>query len=500
MDTKITDALDAFSQEALCTWLNRPGASTAVAALAISAIAVPDPVTTLAGLGLLATQMGCAFNPTDPEIKTDCQDGWRGIWYDVSNCEDQSGYNEVYIWQNVGGVESWRNWTNLAGYTFMVRWAETGVNTYECSLSRRAQGSTSPSWDSVLKASSSIPCLEIRQDREIDLTCVGKPSTGPPPPYVGPSAELNCTLKAELQNYQFLPNGNLVPVIKYTNLSATRSDPSNPEISGCNWYGDLIYTGGGGGEPPTVGPLPPAYDGPPGGPAVPDWLQDFFSGLASELIASEIAKLFEQPVPGITYLMEAPCDKDAEGNPLIWQKVIPEAPIFDALGYRITALNEQIGQHLAWKTPTCNENVEPEGNFRTISFRSVSTSPYGNSRLRKRFRYRSTSGLGLGEIIDYWKDFTFQSGSVVVGHVGSSWGSPQVWAASEDEGKRVIRHAAGEAGIDPDQVGRWAIGSSSSSRFGVSDTMKVDTTGGYYWITSRDGSDNRPVVALTSDL
>jgi hypothetical protein len=33
----------------------------------------------------------------------------------------------------------------------------------------------------------------------------------------------------------------------------------------------------------------------------------------------------------------------------------------------------------------------------------------------------------------------------------------------------------------------------------VSDTMKVDTTGGYYWITSRDGSDNRPVVALTSD-
>jgi len=499
LQEKITEALDNFSQSALCDWLNRPGAANAVAVLGASAIAVPDPVTTLAGLGLLATQMGCAFNPSDPTIKTDCEDGWKGIWYDVANCEDDDGYNNVYIWSNIYGEEYWDLWTNLNGVTFDVSWEEVATDTWECSLAFRYPGSSNPSWDGILKRASSIPCLDIRQDREIDINCVGKPYTGPPPPYIAPSPELNCTLKAELQNYQLLPNGSIVPVIKYTNLSNTRSSSNSPEISGCNWYGDLIFTGGGGGQPPTIGPLPPAYDGPPGGPGMPDWLQDFFSGLAAELAADAIRALFDQPIPGITYEMIAPCDKDSEGNPLVWTKEIPEAKWLDALGLRITALNAQMSQHLAWKTPICNEQPEIEGEFRTINFRSASTSPYSSSRLRKRFRYRSTSGLGLGEIVDHWRDFTFESGPYRVRHVGSSWGSPEVWAATEDEGKRVIRHAAGEAGIDPDQVGRWSTRSSNSSRLGVSDTMSVDTRGGIYRITSRDGSDGRPIVAKDID-
>jgi hypothetical protein len=31
----------------------------------------------------------------------------------------------------------------------------------------------------------------------------------------------------------------------------------------------------------------------------------------------------------------------------------------------------------------------------------------------------------------------------------------------------------------------------------VSGTMNIDTTGGFYWITDRDGSNGRPVVAKT---
>ncbi len=138
-----------------------------------------------------------------------------------------------------------------------------------------------------------------------------------------------------------------------------------------------------------------------------------------------------------------------------------------------------------------------EGEWRTISFRSDSVSPYGSARLRKRFRYRGQQGFGLGEVVEHWKDFSFQSGPVIVQHAGSSWGTPQVWAATADEGKRVIRHAAGEAGIDPDQDGRWVISGSDSARFGVPDTMRVDTKGGYYWITARDGSDGAPIVAKT---
>ena len=169
-----------------------------------------------------------------------------------------------------------------------------------------------------------------------------------------------------------------------------------------------------------------------------------------------------------------------------------------ALAQQNLTILEVLQQHLLWKTPTCpKETPELEGDFRTISFRSDETSPYGKSRLRKRFRYRGSSGVGLGAIVDHWKDFTFQSGPVCVIHSGASWGTPQVWAASESEGKRVILHAAGEAGIDPNQVGKWSVSSSDNARYGVFGTMRVDTTGGYYWITSRDGSDNRPIVATS---
>ena len=147
------------------------------------------------------------------------------------------------------------------------------------------------------------------------------------------------------------------------------------------------------------------------------------------------------------------------------------------------------------KECACPEEPVIQGQFRTISFRSDETSPFGKSRLRKRLRYRGSEGVELSALVDHWRDFSWQSGPVRVQHLGASWGAPSVWAATADEGKRVLLHAAGEAGIDPNQIGRWKVGSSNNSRLGVSDTMRVDTTGGYYWITARDGSDQRPIVA-----
>ena len=206
----------------------------------------------------------------------------------------------------------------------------------------------------------------------------------------------------------------------------------------------------------------------------------------------------EPDLAGTKYLLKGICEDVAPGQSQpVFEWDISSGKASQVLAARLDSLALMLQTHLELKTPICEpEQPQPEGDFRTINFRSASPSPYSASRLRKRFRYRSTSGLGLGEIVDYWKDFSFESGSVVVSHVGSSWGTPKVFAASENEGKRVIRHAAGEAGIDPDQVGRWRIGSSNSSRLGVSDTMSVDTEGGFYRITSRDGSDGRPIVAL----
>ena len=492
----ITEALEKFSEGALCQWLNQPGSANAVSVLAAGAIAVPDPITTAAGLGLLATQLGCSFNsngdPSTPPYPGEfCFEGESDFQIrSLTNGEITS--NGTPVVRKLDSVLFIESDVDLDGNTY-------DIFEFQWTKSNGVSGTTR-----LRESTGSNPIWVFRQDWVGSSACVvpGPPKPKPPglEPIVGDSPELNCKLEAELYSWLQDPSGNILPVIKYKSLGDTGTRASGGIISGCNWYGDLIYVGGEGCKCPTVAPLPPGPPGPPDGPGIPDWLQDILSGLGAEFIKDFIDSALEMPQPPINYTMTAPCNYDDKGEPLVWEEKIPLAYGIDALGLRITAIHNQISQHLLWKTPICNEQPTREGDFRTINFRSASPSPYSSSRLRKRFRYRSTSGLGLGEIVDYWKDFTFESGPYRVRHVGSAWGSPEVWAASEDEGKRVIRHAAGEAGINPDQVGRWAIGSSSSSRFGVSDTMKVDTTGGYYWITSRDGSDNRPVVALTSDL
>ena len=267
-------------------------------------------------------------------------------------------------------------------------------------------------------------------------------------------------------------------------------------MGGCNFEPTLIIGGGDGTGGPGV-PIPPL---PPGGDGdEPWWLplaRQAAATAAGNLIADGIKALLEPEVEGVTYTMPAPCDVDEEGNSLEWTGEIPAQKYQAAVLDRLDAISNQLSQHLQWKTPICSpEPVQLEGDFRTISFISDETSPYGKSRLRKRLRYRSLSGIGLGELVDHWKDFTWEAGPVVVGHVGASWGTPKVWAASEDEGKRVLRHAAGDAGIDPDQEGQWQVRSSAGTRNGVSGTMRVNTKGGYWWITARDGADNRPIVA-----
>ena len=201
---------------------------------------------------------------------------------------------------------------------------------------------------------------------------------------------------------------------------------------------------------------------------------------------------------GTTYRLQGICEElNDEGEQPVFSTPIPQATGIAAALARLDAIQELLQAHLRYKTPICTpEDEKPDlsGDFRTISFRSENYSPYGKNRLRKRLRYRSTSGTDLDGIIDHWANFTFVSGPWVVIHKGSSIGTPQVWAVNVDEGKRVIRHAFVEAGINPDAVGEWVVSRSSSARYGVSDVMTVDKTGGYYWITARDGTNGRPIV------
>jgi hypothetical protein len=276
-------------------------------------------------------------------------------------------------------------------------------------------------------------------------------------------------------------------------------------LGGCT-FEPIIYTPGPGGPGGPDGPPTPPIPTPPFPPddddGVPWWAGPLLAGAVAagtNLVLQELAKLFEANYSPGTFTLTAPCDVDENCNPLEREWRFEQANFQQRSIDHQVAILEVLQQHLDWKTPICFEQDCIEGDWRTIGFRSESVSPYGSARLRKRFRYRSVSGGSDDQLVDHWKSFSWRSGPVVCKHLGASWGTPQVWAISADEGKRVIRHAAREAGIDPDKVGRWSISSSRGSRLGVSDTMRVDTTGGYYWITARDGSDNRPDVGTLPD-
>jgi len=211
-----------------------------------------------------------------------------------------------------------------------------------------------------------------------------------------------------------------------------------------------------------------------------------------------LGNLLEQDIPGTTYELTGVCEEvDGNGNQPTAQFPVAPAKNLGAIINRLDTIDQMLQQHLEYKTPTCGKRPQLQGDFRTINFIADEPSGTHGDRPRKRFRYRSTSGASLGQVVDHWADFVWQAGPVCVQHADASWGTPQVWAASADEGKRVIRHAAREAGIDANQDGRWIVGGSTSPRVGLPGTMRVNTMGGYYWITARDGSAGRPIVART---
>ena len=159
----------------------------------------------------------------------------------------------------------------------------------------------------------------------------------------------------------------------------------------------------------------------------------------------------------------------------------------------IKELLEQI-KDCACKDP----KPELRGDWRSVHFESDAPSPGGTRPLRKYFRYRSESGSTVAQLGAHWKDFTWQAGSVIVVHKGAWWGQAKVWAASIDEGKRVIRHAAAEAGIDPDQVGEWVVTGSSDPRYGMSGTMRPVLYDGLTWATARTGPSGPPMLESDS--
>jgi hypothetical protein len=114
-------------------------------------------------------------------------------------------------------------------------------------------------------------------------------------------------------------------------------------------------------------------------------------------------------------------------------------------------------------------------------------------QVRKILSYRDQSGASQAAHRAHWEGFTWRTGPVIVASVGP-WGCCQVWAASESEGKRVVRHAAAIGGWDPDDPsrGRWIVRTTSNSRYGRRATVGVKVRRGVPWISKRDGPSGAP--------
>ena len=325
------------------------------------------------------------------------------------------------------------------------------------------------------------------------------PGSDPGPIQLPPLQSGDCIINPTFYGFLGRENGsgNLEPVFLMEPAAVTRAG-GGVITGGCNFQPTIVVGGGGDGHEPPINI--PAPNWPTASDPWWEYIVEGLTGAVVEDIYSSIQEaLFGQLDPA-SFTLVAPCNQNEAGDPETFTVNFPQQNYQSRMEAWQIASAALLQQHLNWKTPICRDRPKLEGNWRTISFRSTQSSPYGKSCLRKRFRYRSMSGFGLGELVDHWKDFTWTTGPVCVTHKGHTWGTPQVWAATADEGKRVIQHAAREAGFDADQIGEWGISNSASPRYGVSLPVKVDTTGGYYWITARDGASERPIVALTSDI
>ena len=309
-------------------------------------------------------------------------------------------------------------------------------------------------------------------------------------------ATTECVYNLELEGFMLTPDGMSAPVWGVTSpLHEPTTRASGGRIAPpCN-FAPTIYMddgrggGGGGGH---SGPYPPTL--PDGEPAWIKWaraaLQGVAAGLTEEVLEQMIAAL-TPPEAAVTYNLTAVCptDVDPEGNPWQCNYDIDAAKGTSALVQRLDALALMMQCDLGRQKFTCaGEKPEIKGQSVKVNFRSDAYSENGKNYLRKLFGYRSLGDSSAESLFGYWKDFTWEAGPVIVKHHDAWWGQIQVWALSEAEGKRVIRFAGVNAGINPDEEGTWKIQVATGSRNGRTGRMIIEDRGGQWGICARTGA------------
>lgn len=314
------------------------------------------------------------------------------------------------------------------------------------------------------------------------------------PPYTYTDPDDGCQIQVTFQGWGVDGGGSYGPV--------WQMDPILPParagggiIGGCNFTPVIVYQPPGGPPVPPI-PIPPSPSpGPDGQPWWVSFLMGLLGGTASTIVNQIISKLFEENLPAGNRTIRAACEYKQNGDPETYTVNFPAEPWASRV---LTALDAGVDfqqQILLWKTPTCSGGGSSvSGEPVTITWESDEISISSGRRVRKIFTYFDQSGSSQLDHLNWWKDFSWQAGPVIVSVNGTDLGKPQVWAASADEGKRVIEHAATIAGADMSKA-EWLITSPRSARYGLSGTMRVlRSQDGGVWVTKRPGPSGSPTV------
>lgn len=112
----------------------------------------------------------------------------------------------------------------------------------------------------------------------------------------------------------------------------------------------------------------------------------------------------------------------------------------------------------------------------------------GHRRRIKRLSYRDQTGASQAAHQAHWAGFSFSAGNTVVAYIGP-WGTVQVWAASESEGRRVVLHACSIAGIPTTGplAGEWVVTEARPGRNGQPGSFVVPEAEGVAFVSKRPG-------------
>jgi len=98
----------------------------------------------------------------------------------------------------------------------------------------------------------------------------------------------------------------------------------------------------------------------------PDWLDSVAGQLINRLL-SELIDALVVEVPATSYDFEAPCDVDANGNPVVLEQAIAAADYQPAIVARLDAIAAAMGILKGWKQPMCRVNP-PQSNVTVTAY------------------------------------------------------------------------------------------------------------------------------------